>query len=462
MSFQPPAHWAPPATYRTPRLAYVLAVAVALLLVAAIAVPVGIAALIYRGDWPPARTRGVPPTAASGGANGAGDPYFPDYGSSGYNAAKYTVAVDFDPQTQRLTGRTVVAAQATEQLASFYLDLALPATRVLVNDVEATFRLEGFQDLLITPATTGSRWPVVLGDGGVRGKTGLGASGRDGGRAVARRRRRVDGGRRARVLGVVVSGQRPSVRSGAVGRLGPGSGGLPGDQRRSTGQQGHGPGVRLRHLALADQRVAADLRVLPRHRSLRAEAGRGRRASVRLRRQHPALRRGPDEAVHRDGTDAQPRPELEAVAGPLSVQRDRWFRPGHRAVVRRSGDGDPARSTRPGRCWTSGSARSCWCTSWRTCGSAITSPCCSGTTSSSTRRSRRGRTGRSSNGVVGGRLTPSWTPPTGDTKDRPEFWQVTMIDPGPGPPVQHRLRPRSDGRPGSRQRVGRPRRSTSW
>jgi len=154
MSFQPPAHWAPPATYRTPRLAYVLAVAVALLLVAAIAVPVGIAALIYRGDWPPARTRGVPPTAASGGANGAGDPYFPDYGSSGYNAAKYTVAVDFDPQTQRLTGRTVVAARATDQLASFYLDLALPATRVLVNDVEATFRLEGFQDLLITPVTT--------------------------------------------------------------------------------------------------------------------------------------------------------------------------------------------------------------------------------------------------------------------------------------------------------------------
>ena len=98
MSFQPPAHWAPPATYRTPRLAYVLAVVVALLLVAAIAVPLGIAALVYRGDWPPARRGAVPPTPASGGANGAGDPYFPDYGSSGYDATKYTVAVDFDPQ----------------------------------------------------------------------------------------------------------------------------------------------------------------------------------------------------------------------------------------------------------------------------------------------------------------------------------------------------------------------------
>ena len=59
----------------------------------------------------------------------AGDPYFPDYGSSGYDATRYTVAVDFDPGKETLTGRVVVAAQATESLSSFYLDLALPAWR---------------------------------------------------------------------------------------------------------------------------------------------------------------------------------------------------------------------------------------------------------------------------------------------------------------------------------------------
>ena len=153
MSFQPPAHWSPPATYRPPRYAYLIAALLAVLLVAALAVPIAIAVLRYRGDEPATGTRGVPPTAAQGGANGAGDPYFPDYGSSGYDATRYTVAVDFDPGKETLTGRAVVAAQATESLSSFYLDLALPASRVRVDDVDATFVLEGFQDLKVTPVT---------------------------------------------------------------------------------------------------------------------------------------------------------------------------------------------------------------------------------------------------------------------------------------------------------------------
>ena len=153
MSFQPPAHWSPPGAYRPPRYAYVIAAALAVLLVAALAVPVTIAVLRSRGDWPPTGSRGVPPSTATDGANGAGDPYFPDYGSSGYDATQYTVAVDFDPGDQTLTGRTVVAARATESLSSFYLDLALPVSRVRVDEVDAAFALEGFQDLRVTPAT---------------------------------------------------------------------------------------------------------------------------------------------------------------------------------------------------------------------------------------------------------------------------------------------------------------------
>ena len=87
-----------------------------------------------------------------GGTRGVGDPYFPDYGSGGYDAVKYAVDVDFDPNDGTLTGRTVITARATARLNSFYLDLALPASKVLVNDVEATFALEGFQDLRITPS----------------------------------------------------------------------------------------------------------------------------------------------------------------------------------------------------------------------------------------------------------------------------------------------------------------------
>ena len=63
MSFQPPAHWSPPAAYRPPRVVYPIAAALAVLLVAALALPVGIAVLRYRGDWPPAAARGGLPAA---------------------------------------------------------------------------------------------------------------------------------------------------------------------------------------------------------------------------------------------------------------------------------------------------------------------------------------------------------------------------------------------------------------
>ena len=169
MSFQPPAHWSPPAAYRPPRYAYVIAALLAVLLVAALAVPVAIAVLRYRGDWPPPTgSRGVPPTTAQGGANGAGDPYFPDYGSSGYDATQYTVAVDFDPGRETLTGRTVVAARATESLSSFYLDLALPASRVRVDDVDASLRARGFPGSQDHPGHPDRRRPELHGDGGVR------------------------------------------------------------------------------------------------------------------------------------------------------------------------------------------------------------------------------------------------------------------------------------------------------
>jgi aminopeptidase N len=162
VTFIPPAHWGPPAPYRPPGLAYVLAVVVALLMVAALAVPLGIG-VAYRD-------RGLDGGAAApvGGAgdDGVGDPYFPDYGSSGYDARRYAVHVDFDPRSGTLTGRTIVTAVATQDLATFYLDLALPVSRVQVDGVDArSYRLEDFQDLRVTPAASipeGRRFEVIV------------------------------------------------------------------------------------------------------------------------------------------------------------------------------------------------------------------------------------------------------------------------------------------------------------
>ena len=51
------------------------------------------------------------------GAAGVGDPYFPSYGNGGYDVARYTVKVRYDPATDKLTGTTTVRATATADLS---------------------------------------------------------------------------------------------------------------------------------------------------------------------------------------------------------------------------------------------------------------------------------------------------------------------------------------------------------
>lgn len=114
----------------------------------AIAIPAGVAYLIVRQD--PITSPIVRPDP-EGGRPGVGDPYFPDYGSSGYDAIKYTINVDWDPESSQLTGRTMINARAGQDLPSFYVDLALPVTKVLVDGEEAQFEKSGFQDVKITP-----------------------------------------------------------------------------------------------------------------------------------------------------------------------------------------------------------------------------------------------------------------------------------------------------------------------
>ena len=107
--------------------------------------------------------------AASRGSAGIGDGYFPQYGNGGYRVSHYDVDVAFNPATERLHGRTVVQARATQPLSRFDLDLVLPASRVLVNGRRARHSSTP-HELVVTPTRAlrrGERMRVVVRYAGV-------------------------------------------------------------------------------------------------------------------------------------------------------------------------------------------------------------------------------------------------------------------------------------------------------
>ena len=97
----------------------------------------------------PAAPVADPPTP---GAPGIGDPYFPRDGNGGYDVRHYDVHVTTAIADGRLTGRTTITATATQDLASFHLDLLLPARSVRVDGRPATFRRPDRHELRVTPA----------------------------------------------------------------------------------------------------------------------------------------------------------------------------------------------------------------------------------------------------------------------------------------------------------------------
>ncbi|WP_067545130.1 M1 family metallopeptidase [Nocardia crassostreae] len=90
--------------------------------------------------------------AATPGSDGLGDPYYPQDGNGGYDAVHYDVAIDYDPPTHKLTGKTTVTAKATQNLSAFNLDFAGPPVgSVAVNGQPAAFRTAGEHELVVTP-----------------------------------------------------------------------------------------------------------------------------------------------------------------------------------------------------------------------------------------------------------------------------------------------------------------------
>jgi aminopeptidase N len=90
--------------------------------------------------------------AATPGAPGAGDAYFPEYGNGGYDVSHYDVRLRYQPTTDRLTGTTTILAKSTQELSSFNLDFLLDVTSVRVNNRVAAFARQGVHELVVTPS----------------------------------------------------------------------------------------------------------------------------------------------------------------------------------------------------------------------------------------------------------------------------------------------------------------------
>ncbi|QIS02639.1 M1 family peptidase [Nocardia brasiliensis] len=104
--------------------------------------------------------------AGTPGSDGLGDPYYPKDGNGGYDALDYDVAIDYNPSSHRLTGKTTITAKATQDLSRFNLDFAGPAVgSVTVNGQTARFTREGEHELVVTPSAalpTGQPFKVVV------------------------------------------------------------------------------------------------------------------------------------------------------------------------------------------------------------------------------------------------------------------------------------------------------------
>ncbi|MBA3528290.1 MAG: hypothetical protein H0T91_03065, partial [Propionibacteriaceae bacterium] len=147
-------HWPPPAAgqHRPHKVAYVFAIVMPLVLLLAIAAPLAVTWGIGRLRSPDRAADAPAASSADEGQPGVGDPYFLDYGSSGYDAVSYAISIKWDADDQTMTSTTVMSARAKQRLNAFWFDLALTTDRVSVNGQPASFAKSGFQDVQVTPA----------------------------------------------------------------------------------------------------------------------------------------------------------------------------------------------------------------------------------------------------------------------------------------------------------------------
>ncbi|MFY0405731.1 M1 family metallopeptidase [Solicola sp. PLA-1-18] len=88
--------------------------------------------------------------AGSTGADGIGDPYFPEDGNGGYQVGHYDIRVSYDHPSKRLAGTATLTARTKQRLTRFNLDLALKASAVTVDGATARFSQKG-KELTVSP-----------------------------------------------------------------------------------------------------------------------------------------------------------------------------------------------------------------------------------------------------------------------------------------------------------------------
>ena len=168
-------NWPPPAeplVHRPHPVAYVYAIVMPIVLIIFLAAPLGVVWAMRSGLIGSGAAPGVPGSGSEQGEAGLGDPYYPNAGNGGYDVAKYQIAISWDPGEQLLQGSTVISAHSTQRLDSFFVDLALPVDKVLVNGQQAETAKQGFADVKITPVTAieaGSDFSVTVAYGGKPG-----------------------------------------------------------------------------------------------------------------------------------------------------------------------------------------------------------------------------------------------------------------------------------------------------
>jgi aminopeptidase N len=88
------------------------------------------------------------------GGDGIGDPYFPQFGNSGYDVQHYTLTIAVNMEDEQITATATLEIAATQDLSQFNLDFnGYEIAHILIDGVAADYaRDEG--ELTVIPSTT--------------------------------------------------------------------------------------------------------------------------------------------------------------------------------------------------------------------------------------------------------------------------------------------------------------------
>ncbi len=99
------------------------------------------------------------------GADGVGDPYYPQLGNGGYDVQRYVLDLDWNPEEASLSGSATIEAVATQALSAFNLDFeGMEIGSITVDGTEATFSRIGSELTveLPQPVAEGAAFETVV------------------------------------------------------------------------------------------------------------------------------------------------------------------------------------------------------------------------------------------------------------------------------------------------------------